>query len=307
MRAVISVILIALGCTFAPITLVGFWVADEASETGGYVEDMAPLAVHPDIQDAVVDRITNKITRPLRRQALTPTENLVHDLVRGVVESDAFPAIWRDVNRAAYRRLMPMLSGEGAWMPPTREAAVGLDLTPVYDRTRDSVNDLVRKELGEDPPVLRPTIDLFSSADLVRARTAYTWLIDMKWVSPVLTLGFLAAGVCLARDRGRALIGAGLGLAASMFALAVALAAVRSVYLPDYVGSATTVEAATVVFDALTGTLRAGLRILFVAGLLVAGVTYLRARREQLFPVTIRRRPRRTSPRAETPAVRGPR
>ncbi|GAA4224122.1 hypothetical protein GCM10023075_18960 [Streptosporangium album] len=292
--------MIVLGCAFAPLALAGSWVADEISDTDSYVENMAPLAADPDIRDAVVDCITAKITKPLRRQALSPTENLINTLVRRVVASDDFPAIWNDVNRTVHRRLLPILSGEGDLDRSAQAADLGLDLTPVYDRTRDSVDDLVRQELGGNLPVLRPTIDLFSSADLVRARTVYTWMVRTQWVPPILSLTFLGTGVYLARDRKKALTGAGLGLAASMLALAVALAVVRNVYLPDYVGGAMAVKAATTVFDALTGSLRAGLRLLFVTGLLVAGVAYLTSDWERVLsghqPAAPAKGPRRSRP-----------
>ncbi|ACZ91892.1 hypothetical protein [Streptosporangium roseum] len=274
MRAVFSVILIVLGCVLAPPALVGFWVAADLADTDSYVKDVAPLANHPDVQDAVVDRVTGAIARPLRKRTLSPAEDLVHTLVQAVVSGKDFPVVWEDVNRMAHRQLIAILSGGDGRMPPVRDDTVRLDLTPVYNLVKDQVNSLVQEELGGPLPDLRPMFELFSSADLARARTAYTWLIRLKWVLPFLSLALLAAGVLLARDRGRALTGAGLGLAASMFLLAAALAVIRDVYLPDYVGPAMPEAAATAVFDALTGSLRAGLRVIFAVGLVVAGVAF---------------------------------
>ncbi|MFJ2028020.1 hypothetical protein [Streptosporangium sp. NPDC087985] len=281
MRVAMAAILVAMGCLLAPIALVSLWVADEISDPDRYVATMAPLATKPDVQDAVVERVTSEVAKPLRRHALSPAEDLVRRMVRAAVEADDFPAVWNDINRAAHRRLMTILAGEGSRVPSARGDSVGLDLTPVYERTKAPVDDVIRQELGESAPVLRPTIDLFSPADLDRARTVYTWLITLKWVAPILSPAFLLTGVLLAQNRRKTLMGAGLGLAASMVALAGALAVVRNVYLPDYVENAMTVEAGTTVFDALIGPLKIGLRALFTAGLAVAGVVFLLSRREK--------------------------
>ncbi|MFD8529069.1 hypothetical protein ACFV0L_16790 [Streptosporangium canum] len=280
MRAAFSAILVVLGCVFAPPALVGFWAAAGIADTGRYVEDVAPLAYNPDVQDAIVDRVTGVITRPLRRRAPSPAEDLVHTLVQAAVRGKEFPAVWEDINRVTHRRLIAILSGEDGRVP-VRDDTVSLDLSPVYHPVKDQVNSLLQRELGGPLPDLHPAFELFSSADLVKAQTAYTWLTRLKWVLPILSLALLTAGVLLARDRQRALLGAGLGLAASMFLLAAALAVIRDVYLPDYVENAMPEAAATAVFDALTGFLRAGLRVIFAAGLVVAGAAFLACRRKR--------------------------
>ncbi|WP_433247836.1 hypothetical protein ACQPYK_47730 [Streptosporangium sp. CA-135522] len=281
MRAVISAILIVLGCVLAPPALTGFWVADEIADADHYVEAMAPLAVHPDVQDAVVERVTAAITRPLRKRVLSPTEDLIHTLVEAVVIGEEFPAIWDRVNRMTHRQLIAILSGEDGRASEGRGDTVSLDLTPVYNLVKNSLEELVERELGGSVPNLHPALDLFSSADLVRAQTLYTWLTRLKWVLPPLSLAALAAGVALARDRVRAVLGAGLGLAAGMLVLAVTLTVVRDVYLPGYVENAMSVAAATAIFDALTGFLRAGLRVLFAVGLLAAAAAFLVACRRR--------------------------
>jgi hypothetical protein len=62
---------------------------------------------------------------------------------------------------------------------------------------------------------------------LVKGQSAYRLINSLKIVLPVLTL-LLAAGVFVAHGRRRALIGAGLGLAASMLVPAAGLLIFRS-------------------------------------------------------------------------------
>ncbi|MGV9774796.1 hypothetical protein [Streptosporangium sp. NPDC003464] len=278
MRAVISAILIVLGCVAAPLALTGLWVAGDIADTDRYVGNMAPLATDPDIREEVVEHVTVAITGPLRKRTPSPAEDLVRTLVEGVVAGEGFPTLWEDANRVAHRQLVAVLSGDGGQGAP-EDGTVSIDLTPVYDRVRAPVDDLMKQELGAPLPALRPVIELSSSADLVRVRAVYTWSLRLKWVLPVLSVAFLVAGVALAGDRMRALLGAGLGLAASMLVLAAGLAVIRDVYLPEYLSSAMSDAAATTVFDTLTGSLRAGLRVIFAVGLALAGTAFFLAHR----------------------------
>jgi hypothetical protein len=85
----------------------------------------------------------------------------------------------------------------------------------------------------------------------------------------VLALIFLAAGIYIARRHRRALIGAGLGLVASMFVLGALLAIVRILYL-DNLPAASSADAAAAAFDIIVRFIKQELRILFVLGLVVA-------------------------------------
>jgi hypothetical protein len=88
-------------------------------------------------------------------------------------------------------------------------------------------------------------------------------------VLPVLALIFLAAGIYIARRHRRALIGAGLGLAASMFVLGALLAIGRTLYL-DNLPAAGSADAAAAAFDIIVRFIKQGLRVLLVVGLVVA-------------------------------------
>ncbi|MGH3397101.1 MAG: hypothetical protein ACRDPO_20670 [Streptosporangiaceae bacterium] len=119
------------------------------------------------------------------------------------------------------------------------------------------------------PPV-NPTFELFSAKYLVKAQTGYRLINDLKIVLPILTLVLLAAGVYVARRHRRALIGAGLGLAGSMLVLGASLLIFRTVYLNSVPNSRLPANAAAVLFDTLVRFIRAGLRTLLVAGLVIA-------------------------------------
>ena len=75
----------------------------------------------------------------------------------------------------------------------------------------------------------------------------------------------LAAGVYVARKRRRALIGATLGLAASMVVLAIGLLIARSIYLNSVPPTVLPGDAAASAFDAMVYFIRVGLRVVLAA------------------------------------------
>jgi hypothetical protein len=85
----------------------------------------------------------------------------------------------------------------------------------------------------------------------------------------------LAAGVYVARRHRRALIGAGLGLAASMLVLAAGLLIFRSIYLSSVPESVLPADAAAVIFDTFVRFIKDGLRLVLVIGLVIAAGAFL--------------------------------
>ena len=92
---------------------------------------------------------------------------------------------------------------------------------------------------------------------------------------PVAALVLLAAGVYVARDHRRALVGAGVGIAVAMVVLALGLAVFRSIYLDAVPASILPHDAAAALYDTIVRFLRAGLRTVLVLGLVVAAGAFL--------------------------------
>jgi hypothetical protein len=91
----------------------------------------------------------------------------------------------------------------------------------------------------------------------------------------VIALILIGIGVYVAKDHRRALIGAGLGVAAGMLLLALALAVFRSIYLDGVPAEVLPHDAAAVLYDTIVRFLRAGLRTILVLGLVVAAGAFL--------------------------------
>jgi hypothetical protein len=296
-RGPVATLLIVLGCILAPVSVLAVWTANQVSDTNRYVENVAPLIHEPAVQSALTDRISNEINSRIHVQALTnqaaatlkskglprvgtllqtfsgqlagAVSGFIHTQVAKIVASPQVANLWVRVNRTAHAQLVKALSGQGNGSITVSNGQVVLNLGPFIDIVK---KDLVARgfSLANNIPAVNPTFALFSAKELVKAQSGYRALNDLKIVLPILTLVLIAAGVYIARSHRRALIGAGLGFAASMALLGVALAIARSIYLNSVPNNVLPANAAAVLYDTLIRFIKDGLRTLLVVGLIVA-------------------------------------
>jgi hypothetical protein len=57
----VAVLLIVGGCVLAPVSVLAVWTANQVSDTGRYVANVAPLIKDPAIQNALTDKLTTQI------------------------------------------------------------------------------------------------------------------------------------------------------------------------------------------------------------------------------------------------------
>jgi putative flippase GtrA len=312
-RGPVATLCIVLGCILAPVSVLAVWTANQVSDTSRYVENVAPLIHDPAVQAALTDRITTEINARLDVQARTnqaaaalkskgltrvgtllqtfsgslagAVGGFIHTQVAKIVASPQVANLWVQVNRRAHAQVVKALSGQGNGSVTISNGQVVLNLGPFIDVVK---KDLAARgfTLVNSIPAINPTFPLFSAKELVKAQTGYRALNDLKIILPILALLLLGAGIFVARSHRRALIGAGLGFAASMVVLGIALAIGRSIYLNSVPNSVLPANAAAVLFDTLVRFIKDGLRTLLVVGLIVAiaafftgpSVTAVRAR-----------------------------
>ena len=296
-RAPVAAVLIVLGCVLAPVAVVGVWSANQVSDTSRYVANVEPLVHNPAVQNALTDKLTIEISRHLNvtgyvNQAATllsgkglprvgrllqtfapsvasAVTGFIHSAVHKIVTSPRFARAWVQLNLIAHRQLVKALSGQGGGAVSVSNGQVVIDLAPFIAVVKA---DLAARgfTLVNSLPVIHPTFALFSARELVKAQTGYRLANNLKIVLPILALLLLGAGVYVARGHRRALIGAGLGFAASMLVLGAALTIFRGIYLNSVPASVLPSDAAAVLFDTLVRFLREALRTLLVVGLVVA-------------------------------------
>ena len=297
-RTPLAVLLIFAGCLLAPVSVLTVWTANQVSDTSRYVANVAPLIKDPAIQNALTDKLTSEIVAKIDVKGLTDqaaaelsdkgftrigsllqgvsgslasgVQGFVHGSIRKIITGPRMAAAWVQVNRAASQQIIAVLSGRGG-----KNGALGvsngqvtLDLAPLEAVAKQ---DLVARGLtiAAKIPIVHVTFALFPSGNLAKAQKAYRLINDLKIVLPILTLVLLGGGVAAARGRRRALIGAGLGFAASMLVLGAGLAIARVLYLNSVPASASA-DAAAAAFDILVRFIKTALRTLLVAGLIVA-------------------------------------
>ena len=296
-RTPVAIVLIILGCILAPVSVLGVWAGNEVSNTGRYVATVEPLVHNPAMQNYLTDQITNQITshvniagiinqgavqlnsRGLPKiasllnqfgpQIASSVTGFIHSTVHSVVSSQAFATAWVQVNTVAHQALVKVLSGQGGGAISTSNGQIVLNLGPLIAVAKQ---DLVAHgfKLASSIPPVTPTLALFQAKDLEKAQSQYRLIKALKIVLPILALVLIGAGVYVARGRRHALVGAGLGLAASMLVLAVGLEIFRSVYLSSVPSSTLPSDAAAAVWDAFVHFIKVGLRVVLVVGLVVA-------------------------------------
>jgi hypothetical protein len=296
-RALVAVVLIVLGCVLAPVAVLGVWAGNEVSNTGQYVATVQPLINDPAIQNVLTDKITNQITSRLNvnglvKQAsaqasskgLTRISSLltafgsqvssevagyIHSTVHSVITSQPMEVAWTQVNTLAHQSLVKVLSGQGGGAISANNGEIVLNLGPLVAQAKQ---DLVARgfSLANNIPAVNTTVPLFEAKNLGKAQAGYRLITALKIVLPIAVLVLLAGGVYAARNRRRALIAAGLGLAASMLVLAIGLLIARSIYLSSVPSNVLPSDAAAAAYDALVHFIKLALRTVLAVGLVVA-------------------------------------
>ena len=301
-RAPVAAILIVIGCVLAPIAVIGVWAGNQITNTDRYVANMAPLISEPPIQQALSAKITTAITAKLNVKGLeaqaagqldranlpglssvlrnfsgpiaSGVDGLVGSAVAKAVASPAMAKVWTQANRTGHAGLVKVLSGQGNSSVSVTNGQVTIALGPFIDQAKLQLSQRGLTFVDKIPPV-NPSIALFEAPDLSKAQSGYRLVSALRWVLPFLALALLAAGVFAARGRRRALLYAALGLSGSMLVLAAALAIARAIYLNSVPESVLPSDAAAAAFDTLVRFIKQGLRVLLVAGLVIAAGAFL--------------------------------
>jgi hypothetical protein len=299
-RTPVAALLIVIGCVLAPVSVVAVWTANQVSDTSRYVANVEPLIKDPAIQNALTDKLTGEIVTRINVKGLTDqaaaalaqrglprvsallrgvagslasgVAGFVHSRIHKIITGPRMANAWTQVNRVASQQLIAVLSGRatsGSGAVGVSNGQVTLDLAPLIAVAKQ---DLVARGLtiADKIPIVHATFALFPSKNLAKAQKAYRLINDLKIVLPILTLVLLGLGVFIARRHRRALIGAGLGFAASMLLLGAGLLIARNLYLNSVPAGTLPPDAAAAAFDILIRFIKTALRTLLVAGLVVA-------------------------------------
>jgi hypothetical protein len=311
-RSLLATVLIVLGCVLAPVAGLAVWVNNQVSDTDRFVRTMGPLVDDPDVQRRLTDRLTTTVFEYVdvqsiaddavdalaaqglppqvtdRLSTLTPTlasavTGFVRDKIAELVASPAFATAWNQALAVVHSQADAVLSGDSDAIV-VRGDMVVLELGPFVELAKERLSDEGLTAVNLVPDV-NPTVELAQADTLVTAQTAYSTLDNVARVLPWIVLLLFAVGVYLARNRFRALVGAGLGLALSMVVLGAGILVARSLLTGAVPPGAAPATASG--FDIVVTYLRLGLRTLLVLGLVLALAGFLAGRSDSA--VRIRR------------------
>jgi hypothetical protein len=244
----------------------------------GLADDAVDALAAQGLPQQLVDRL-GTIT-PTLTSAVT---GFVRDKIAELVASPAFASAWNQAIRVAHRQMDSVLSGDSESVV-VRGDTVFLDLAPFIDLTKKRLSDAGLTAVDLVPEV-HPTVALAKADTLVRAQSAYSALDTVANVLPWVVLLLLVVGIYLARNRFRALVGTGLGIALAMVVLGASLLVARGLLVGAVPARAAPATASG--FDIVVAYLRLGLRTLLVLGLVLALAGFLAGRSESA--VRIRR------------------
>jgi hypothetical protein len=302
-RTIVASLLIVVACVLAPLSLVAVWTRNQVTNTDRYVATVTPLADDPAIQNAIADQITAQVFTYIDVKGLTtqtldalasrglpprladqldalavPIANGVQDFTRTqvgkIVQSQAFADAWVQANRAAHEALVKALTGQGDGTVTVQNDTVSVNLAAFIQTVKQQLT-AAGFSLAARIPEVNASFVLFQSADIPKARSAFNLLNTLGVWLPLIVLLLIVVGAYVAKSHRRALVGAGLGVAAGMVVLALALAIFRSVYLNAVPAGVLPHDAAAVLYDTIVRFLRAGLRTVLVLGLVVAAGAFL--------------------------------
>jgi hypothetical protein len=287
-RSVTAVVLLVLAALLAPLSVTVVWLRTTLLDTNRYVETVAPLSSNPELQNAVDTYLTDQLFARVdvatrAREALPPRADFLaeplsgqlkgftHTVVSKAVASDQFKQVWVNANRAAHRQVVGVLTGKGGTALTSDAGVVTLDLRVLANNVKARLQQSGIGVFDKIPAdKISGTFVLVDSPGLAKASRAVRLLDRLAVVLPLLTLALVAAGVWLARDRRRALLGAGAGLVLGMVVLAAGLSLGRSQFVQAVAGPNLPSSAAGFTFDTIVRFLRASLRTVFAVGLVVA-------------------------------------
>ncbi len=162
-RGIVSAVCIVLVGILVPVSVVGTWARAQLVSEDAFVATFAPLADDPDVQALVIDQATTAINASLdvegftndlfdgletldlppaaitalgllRAPAAAGVNSLIDAGVTRIVESDAFPAVWRTALVASHRALVATATADTTGAVTIDDTGtLGIQLGPIID------------------------------------------------------------------------------------------------------------------------------------------------------------------------------
>jgi hypothetical protein len=294
-----AVLILVISSVLVLSSVAARFARSEILNTDRYVETVAPLASDPDVQKAIITRVTDAVMSsadlPALMQRLAEASGIkaapqaatlagpaianwvqgqVERIVGDLVASPQFAALWTEVNRSAHTQISKLLTGEDGTVVSTEDTDIVINLGPVVTAAKNALIDRGWAFLSKVPDVSIPytVATIHNLPELQR----YVKLLDKAgtWL-PILALALLGLGVWCAPNRRRALL-VGLLITAALLIITLASYAVfRNRYAEKLAAKGYNADVALTVWDQLLRYLVIALATTTVAAALAAVWAYL--------------------------------
>jgi hypothetical protein len=297
LRRVVAWVFLGLGAILLLAGGVAVWSRNQVLVTDRYVRTVKPLADDPAIQEQIatsvstrvsgaidVDQLVSQVLPGRVGAALAPAlqeslQQFLYDETLEFTQSDQFPVVWEQINRAAHTQVVAVLTGQTENdAVAVQDGTVSLDLTVVVQNVIERLNARGITILDQAPATqLGTSLELFSISNVETVQDAADLLQQVAWVLPLAALVCLVAAVLLTPSRRKGLIRVGVATVLSMALLLVVIAVARSLYL-DALPPQVSYDAAQSFYDIVFRYLRQGARVIILIGLLLALIAWLAGR-----------------------------
>lgn len=305
-RTVLSAVCIVLASVLVTVSIVGSWTRVQLVDESRFVETFAPLAEDPAVQAMVINGVATAIDEQIDFQGVTDDlfdgiqslglppraaaaidllrapaaqglENLVTAATTRLVESEAFASAWQTALQASHRVLVRTAAGGGEVVTISGTGELGIELGPIIAQVKQRLTDQGIGIASMIPEIDR-TIVVAQSDALATVGVVYNLSVVAGWWLPILTLALFLGGILLARRRGVAVLGSGIGLAVGAGVLAIALSSLRA-FLPTMALQLGIAPAALIaVYEQVVDAMLHTAIVLTVVGLIVAALAWVLGR-----------------------------
>jgi hypothetical protein len=292
-RGVIAWVLIVLASLLIPISILSAWAITTITNTDQYVATMAPLARNEVIIDHLATKATdalfsshvvqNKVeavlppkAKPIVQPIVAEVKTYVHGLALQVLQSPKFGQLWDALNRHTHNAVVDILTGKQSALTKKVEkgGAIVLNLSPALNNIIDKANSRgvtlfnpLKSVLSQNGSL---SFTVVTQQQVSKFSGVFNLVVKLGWAVPIaaVLLGLIAIAVAVRRRKTLLRLSIGVALVSTLLLAALSLG--RNVFTHQATVHHLDSGVAGTVWDTLLRFLKADLRWMLLAAIVVA-------------------------------------
>jgi hypothetical protein len=297
-RIVIAWILVVLASLLIPISVISVWAIRTVTDTDQYVATMAPLARDPVIVDHLAQKATdelfstrvvqNKVTsvlpkaaKPIVAPVVAQVKSYTYQLALKVFQSPKFGQLWDTLNRHSHTAVINILTGKKTPLQEKVEKGgqIVLNLTPALSNLIDEADSRGVTLFDPLKPILSEgnhlSLTVVSKQQVQQYSGIFNLIVKLKWAIPIIALVLALIGILVGVDHRKVVARMAVGVSLFTLLLLAVLSVGRNRFVHTAIVHNLDGQVATAVWDTLLRFLKADLRWMLLAAVLVAIVMWL--------------------------------